>query len=195
MAEKKIRDSELVGIVVVYSMAVLLHFVYPLSGNSTLSILFGAVNESVWEHVKIFAAAYVTYAVIQLMWVRVPFRRYVAAKVIGLYALSLGIITFYYLYTAIVGESVAAVNVLSSLLFVIGAQGLSLWLTEGSKNPEPIYYPALCLLMLFFLMFFSFTIFPPRIDLFRDPVSGMFGITEENVDVGAIVLSMKPKKL
>ena len=35
------------------------------------------------------------------------------------------------------------------------------------------------LLTLYYLMFFSFTIFPPKTELFRDPVGGGFGIVEK----------------
>jgi hypothetical protein len=32
------------------------------------------------------------------------------------------------------------------------------------------------LLMLYYVMFFSFTVFPPRSWLFRDPLTGGFGV-------------------
>ena len=195
MNRKRVVYSEAAGVVFVYALATLLHFVYPLSGGSTLSILFGAVNESVWEHVKIFACAYTAYALIQLLWLRVPFRRYVVAKTAGVYLLSAMIIGGYYAMNSLFGEVHAGVHVLSSLFMVILAQGISCFLILWSRDTSEWYYPSLCLLMLYFLMFFSFTVFPPKIDLFRDPRNGIFGIIENSVDTGAYLLSANIKKL
>ncbi|MBR1535303.1 MAG: hypothetical protein IJ639_13130, partial [Ruminococcus sp.] len=87
MKNKTLAISEAVGCVVIYAAAVYLHFAYPLSGGSALSILFGAVNESVWEHAKIFSAAYIGWSILQLCWVKVRFSQYLVAKCIGLYLL------------------------------------------------------------------------------------------------------------
>ena len=176
--EKRYAVSEAVGCVVIYLVAAGLHFVYDLSGGGTLALHLGAVNESVWEHVKIFSAAYVGYAIFQLLWVRVPFRRYVAAKCAGLYLLMGGMIGFFYLYTAFTGKAILLVDLISSAVLVCAAQAVSYLLTTRVRLKDDWFYPALLLLMLYYLMFFSFTIFPPRAELFRDPQSGMFGIGE-----------------
>lgn len=188
MKEKVFKISEFVGIFAVYLIAVYLHFVYEISGGSTLAVLFGAVNESVWEHVKIFAAGYVGYAMLQLLWVRPPFRRYVTAKVLSLYALSGAIIVFNYAYTFFTKENILAVDIISSFIFVALAQLLSCTLTLHAKGLEDWFSAAVMLLMLFFLMFFSFTIFPPNAPLFRDPVTMTTGIPNAAVDAGAFYL-------
>jgi hypothetical protein len=174
---KRYAISEAAGCVVVYLIAAGLHSVYELSGG-TLAIIFGAVNESVWEHVKIFSAGYAGYAILQLMWIRVPFRRYLVAKCAGLYLLMGGIIGFFYLYTSLAGEAVLWVDLISSAALVCVAQGVSYLLTTRVAMRDEWFYPALLLLMLYYLMFFSFTIFPPRAELFRDPQTGLFGIGE-----------------
>ena len=123
MNKRTLAVSEAVGCVVIYAAAVFLHFFYRLSGGSPLSILYGAVNESVWEHTKIFSAGYVGYALLQLCWIKVPFKRYVVAKCAGLYFLMLAMIGFFYLYTAVTGRNItivadAAVAVLSDVFLV-----------------------------------------------------------------------------
>ena len=176
MNRRALAISEAAGCAVIYAAAVFLHFFYPLSGGSPLSILYGAVNESVWEHLKIFTAGYIGYALLQLCWLRVPFKRYAAAKCAGLYALMLGIAGFHYLYTAVIGRSIPAVDVISSAVIVVLAQLLSYRLITADDRIEDYFAPALMLLLLYYLMFFSFTIFPPKLGLFRDPVSGGYGL-------------------
>ena len=180
MNKRSVAVSEAVGIVVIYGAAVFLHFVYPLSGGSALSILFGAVNESVWEHTKIFSAAYIGWSLLQLCWLKVRFRQYVAAKCIGLYTLMGLIIGVYYAYTAFTGHYVVWADVLSSLLSVILVQALTFFLETGDNRLQDYFAPALMLVMLYYLMFFSFTIFPPKAELFRDPIGGGFGIKADS---------------
>lgn len=175
MNKRALATSEAVGCVVIYTVAVGLHFFYPLSG-SPVSILFGAVNESVWEHVKIFSAAYAGYALLELCWLRVPFKRYVAAKCAGLYALMGAMIGFFYLYTGFTGRAIPAVDIISSAVTVVLAQLLSYWLTTRCDRLGDYFAPALMLLLLYYLMFFSFTIFPPKAGLFRDPIGGGYGL-------------------
>ncbi|MBQ3418419.1 MAG: hypothetical protein IJH32_11400 [Ruminococcus sp.] len=175
MNQKYFFWSELIGAAVIYGIATLLHFVYPLSGGA-LSILFGSVNESVWEHVKIFAAGYTAWAILELLWNKAPFKKFLVAKVFALYLLSLMMIVFYYLYTLILGKNAVWIDILSSLLFVCLAQVFSYRLTVTEKDTKRYFHEAAMLLMLYFLMFFSFTIFPPKMPLFRDPVSGGYGI-------------------
>lgn len=172
MNKKSYALSEAAGCVAIYLAAVFLHFIYPLSGGSPLAFLFGAVNESVWEHVKIFSAAYTGYALLQLLWIHVPFRRYVVAKCAGLYLLMGGIILSHYTFIAIAGDSLFRFDILSSVVLVILAQLVSYRLTTGHGHIGEFFIPALWLLLLYYLMFFSFTIFPPKTALFRDPLTG-----------------------
>lgn len=176
MDDRRFATSEAIGCVMIYAAASALHFVYPLSGGATLAVIFGAVNESVWEHVKVFSTAYAGWALLQLLWLRVPFRRYVVAKCAGLYLLAGGIIGFYYLYTAFTGRAILIVDLIASAVIVCLSQLCSYRLTVSGRRVQDAFVPALMLIMLYYLMFFSFTVFPPRIGLFRDPVTGGYGI-------------------
>ena len=176
MNNKRLAISEAAGTLAICAAATLLHFVYELSSGSTLAIIFGAVNESVWEHVKIFTESYCAWALLQLMWVRVPFRRYLAAKCCGLYLLMGGMIGFFYLYTGFTGRAVLWVDILSAVLLTALAQLTSYRLTTGSLRIQEFFVPALMLILLYYIMFFSFTVFPPRSELFRDPQSGTYGV-------------------
>lgn len=188
MNKKLFKILEIVGIGVIYLIATILHFVYDWTNGSVLSILFGAVNESVWEHVKIFIAGYVVWAMVELLWVKPPFKRFIVAKVTSLCFLSAGIIIFFYAYTYFTGEAILFVDLASSVAFVALSQYLSYRLTTGSSDIESYFPISIMMLMLFFVMFFSFTIFPPKLGLFRDPITGMYSIVEDYIDVGAFYL-------
>lgn len=176
MKNKANAVSEAFGWAAICLTALYLSFAYELSGGSALGILFGAVNESVWENVKIFSIAYTGWAVMQLLWLKEPFRPYVAAKCAGLYLLMIGMTASYYIFEALIGSRGSWADILSSFALTAAAQAASLKLSAYRKKAEEFFAPALMLLMLYYVMFFSFTVFPPRIDLFRDPYTGGFGV-------------------
>lgn len=188
MNKKLYRTLSIVGVPVIYLIASALHFFYDLSNGSVLSILFSSVNESVWEHVKIFAVGFVIWSFIELFWAKPPFKKFITAKTLSLYFLSLSIIVFFYSYTTVVKEPILAVDLISSFIFVALAQYISFRLVTSDNSLGDYFAVALMLIMLYFVMFFSFTLFPPKIDLFKDPVTGMYGIINENVDLGAVFL-------
>ena len=176
MDKKRFALSEACGVPAAYLAAALLHFVYEWSDGGTLAMIFGAVNESVWEHVKVFSAGYCGWALLQLMWVRVPFKSYLVAKCCGLYLLMGGMIGFYYTYTAAAGRNILWVDLLSAALLLALAQLVSYRMTVYSRRAAEFFAPAVMLILLYYLMFFSFTVFPPRVGLFSDPRSGRYGI-------------------
>ena len=188
MKNKLFKTLSIIGVPVIYAIASALHFFYDLTNGSVLAILFSAVNESVWEHVKIFAVGFVIWSVIELLWAKPPFKKFIVAKILSLYFLSLAIIVFFYSYTTIIGEPILAVDLISSAIFVALSQYISYRLTLSDNNIEEYFIVCIMLIMLYFVMFFSFTLFPPEIDLFKDPVTGMYGIIDENIDFGAVFL-------
>ena len=176
MNYKRFAISEAAGAVVIYGAAALLHFVYPMTGGSALAVVFGAVNESVWEHAKIFSIAYAGWAILQLLWIRAPFRRYLVGKCCGLYLLMGGMIGFFYLYTAFTGKPILWLDVSYPAVLTAAAQLCSYKITVGDRRSEALFAPALMMIMLYYLMFLTFSAFPPKVGLFRDPVTGGYGI-------------------
>jgi len=58
--EKPILIFELLGIVFIVLVGSALHFTFELSGDNPLVGVFSAVNESVWEHLKLGFLASIT---------------------------------------------------------------------------------------------------------------------------------------
>lgn len=62
MAEKRWRTWETVGLLVVLAAGNLLHFIYDWTGQSPIAAPLAAVNESTWEHMKLFITPWVLLA-------------------------------------------------------------------------------------------------------------------------------------
>lgn len=187
--DNRLKRLEIVGVFFVFISGTLLHFLYDWSNGSMLGVLFGSVNESVWEHIKIFAMPYIVWSVIELACSIPYFRQFIVAKVLGLYLLC-GLITgFFYLYTMILGRHVLFIDITSVFMWIAIAHIFSYKATTSYKDLRHLFPLCLGLLFLFLAMYFSFTAVPPHIELFKDPVTGMYGIIPENIDVGAYFMS------
>lgn len=187
--DNRLKRLEIVGVFFVFISGTLLHFLYDWSNGGMLGVLFGSVNESVWEHIKIFAMPYIVWSVIELACSIPYFRQFIVAKVLGLYLLC-GLITgFFYLYTMILGRHVLFIDITSVFMWIAIAHIFSYRATTSYKDLRHLFPLCLGLLFLFLAMYFSFTAVPPHIELFKDPVTGMYGIIPENIDVGAYFMS------
>ncbi len=173
---KRFLWLEVSGAVFVSVAAVILHFMYEWSGNQFWATLFSSVNESVWEHLKIFSIPYVFWAFVELCCVRIPFKKFVSAKVLSLYFMLISIPLFYYTYTGIYGKNIAFVDILSGFVFTVLTFVLSYRMVVKAPCIEMYYRLSLVLFVIYCLMISYFTFLPPRLDLFRDPTSGEYGI-------------------
>lgn len=153
----------------------LLHFLYELSGKSVLTALISGVNESTWEHMKILFFPLFTFAVFQYRY----FKSYDSFFFIKLVGISLGLIlipVIFYTYNGVIGKSPDWVNI--GIFFVSAAasfitetvlfKGLSL-----QKGNQLLPLAVLCAIGFLFIIF---TFKTPSLAVFRDPVTGQYGI-------------------
>ena len=180
--------SLIAGAIFTFLFASLLHFFYDFSDGSVLSVLFGSVNESVWEHIKLFVAPYVVWSIIELAYFRPSFKPFVTAKVLGLYSFPAVIIILHYAYIAIFGSSSFIFDIFISVFASFFAQWLSYRVYQLGDKAAKWFPLALAALVLFGVVYFSFTAVPPKAELFRDPITGGYGIPDSGYDRGAAVL-------
>jgi hypothetical protein len=169
---------EIIGAVVCAISVCLLSDLYELTGKNPIGILFGCVNGSIWESLKPLILSYFVFAGLELLSAKPYFRRFTASKAIGLYIVCVLYILFVSL-TPIKGT--AAVFICELAGFVISAILMK-------KNTERLYCLGCFMLLLVFVCYFSFSANPPRVGLFIDPLTGMYGIIPENIDIGAFRL-------
>lgn len=173
---------ELSGILFCMLCVIILRNVYEMSGEGTVGMLFGSVNLSVWEQLKPVILCYILYGLLELMCARPYFRQFVAAKAFGLY---ISILLFVFLCRCLPGEYDAPVTLTVIALGFLSSR----FLTLCNKSLSGFFSVACFMLLLIFVMYFSFSAFPPRLDIFMDKESGMYGIIPKHIDAGAEFLS------
>lgn len=176
---KTLLFLEIVGILFVLLCSFFMSKLYSLCGGQLLGVMFGSVNQSVWESCKILLLPYLIWALIELLSVSPSMRRFTAVKTVSLYFLGFFCIGL----SLIFGYSfpVAVISVTASF-------ALSVILYRSGVKLEAFFPESVFLLFLFWAVYFSFTPFPPHNAVFLDKTTGLYGIIPSHIDAGAAVL-------
>ncbi len=172
------------GILFIVLFGSFLHFTFGLSGDWRPLGIISAVNESVWEHLKLAFWPAVFWTIVEFFMVRRPGKdnspNFILAKAIGAYIMPLIIVAIFYLHTAFTGDSILAIDIASFLIAVIIGQIASYKLWRTLKLPGAFNSLGLAMLIMGALLFSIFTFYPPEAGIFQDPTTGGYGILPGN---------------
>ena len=173
----RVARWQLGGFLFVCAAGTALHFLYQWSGESVAAAPFAAVNESVWEDMKLLFWPMLLWAGAERAVLGGYSRGFWPAKALGT-LLGLALIpALYYTYTGALEVSVMWVDI--AIFFVAAAAAFLAetrmlardWRCRGGARAS-----ALVLLLLLSAAFVLCTFVPPRFPLFRDPVTGFYGL-------------------
>lgn len=171
---KKIRNFQIFSIVLTFVLGTLLHFTYKLSGENKIVAVFSSINESVWEHLKLLYFPMLLSTIIGLFYFRKDVPNFLCSKAIGIITALVFTVIFFFTYTGILGRHIAAIDIASFFIAVILGEFVSYLLIINKFKCSNII--AIVVLITLFLSFIIFTFFTPNIGIFKDPVTGNYGI-------------------
>lgn len=170
----------LLGIPVFIIVGFFMHYIYEWSGNSTIVGIFAPVNESVWEHLKF------TFWPILIWWVtgyiilgknnKISASQWFTSCTVADLVCPLTVLCFYYTYTGAFGIESLILDIFSLFLGVAVAQDLALHVYKYARFSLYCLYISVAILILLAVVFTVFTFAPPHIPLFKDSVTGKYGI-------------------
>ena len=155
-------------------LGVLLHFTYEWSKNNLIIGFLSAINESTWEHLKLLFFPMLITTTIGYFIFKDTIPNFLCSKTIGIISALLLTVVFFYTYTGILGTNYAFLNILTFVLSVIIGEYISYILIINIFK----FYKTLCIsiLVLITVLFLKFTFNPPKINLFKNPINGSYGI-------------------
>ncbi len=144
----------------------LLHFTYEWSDSHPFIGLFSAINESIWEHLKLlfFPAAMFALAIFPLFRKKYP--AFLTCCAVGSIIAMLVQTSVYYTYSGIIGKDIPAINII--LFYVCSAINSILSCYLVKKNPKTGSLWGLAILCGISICFFYFTQNPPELGIFTD---------------------------
>jgi hypothetical protein len=175
-SNKTVLIYELIGIVFIIFLGSTLHFAFALSGNQPVVGAFSAVNESIWEHLKLAFWPALLLTVIEYPLLRKAANNFFIAKAIGVYLMVTIIPLVFYSYTAFSGKSIFAIDISSFVVAVLIGQLLSYKILIYRQLPRNLNKIAFAAIILLAIAFILFTYYPPQLQIFKDSLTGKYGI-------------------
>lgn len=175
--EKQLIRWEIAGFFFTAAVGMLLHFAYAWSGGNRVLAAFSAVNESVWEHMKLLAVPVFLFSVVQACWNGKRFPNLLAVQGISALAGVLLIPMLFYTYTGMIGRNVMWVDI--AIFFLADAAVFLmefLLLRRGAFSAGWQQFLGLLLLWGLLFLFVWCTYRPPQLPLWRDSQSLSYGI-------------------
>lgn len=174
MNNKKIRNYQIFSIVFTFILGTLLHFTYKWSGQNQFVAWFSAINESVWEHLKLLYFPMLITTIIGHFYFGEKVPNFLCSKTFGIVISLILMVTFFYTYTGVFGENFAIVDIASFFVFAFLGEFISYILIINKYNCNNKI--SVLILLMLLISFIIFTYFTPDLGIFKDPVTGEYGI-------------------
>ena len=126
---------ELAGVAFIVALGSALHFAFAWTGYWQPVALVAAVNESIWEHLKLAFWPGLLWAAIERPNLDLKPSEFWAAKGIALLVPPAAIIAIFTTYTRILGENILFLDIATFVVAVVLGQIVSIWLLNfGSSS-------------------------------------------------------------
>ena len=177
--KRSIPQWQMAGFIAVSLLGTFLHFLFDLTGGSFPAALVSAVNESIWEHMKLLFYPMMLVALVENRAWGKTLPSFWCIKLAGT-LLGLALIpVLYYTYTGILGTSADWFNI---AIFFLAAGAAFRWeTTRFSSGRTCRIQPgaAKAALWLLAAAFTAATFFPPHLPFFADPINGTYGFYQQ----------------
>jgi hypothetical protein len=173
--DRKILALEIAGTLFIIFLGTALHFTFDFSSKNPIVGSFSAVNESVWEHLKLPFWPALLWMLIEIYPLRKEVSNFFAAKAIGLIVMIVIIPAVFYAYTVFT-EEILAVDIATFMIAVVVGQVISYKLYKKDTPSKRTEIVALIVITLLAIIFVTFTYYPPHLSIFQDSNTGQYGI-------------------
>ena len=166
---------QIVGFAVTSLGGTLLHFLYDWLGGAVWIAPFSGVNESTFEHMKLLFWPMFIFAIVQSFFFR-DRKDFFSVKLRGILLGIILIPVLFYTYNGVIGSSPDWINI---AIFFISAAISYIYETRlfNSEKLHPVSSKAALLALVFIALLFAlFTFVTPELGIFKDPLTGSYGI-------------------
>lgn len=168
------------GMLFIAILSTLMHFLYNISGKLILTALISPINESVWEHLKLSLLPTFIWWICSYFYLKknndIILKKWIFSAIISFLICIIFITVFYYTYTGAFGIHSLVLDVLGLLIGIVLGQNYA-YKTYQYADIKPIHYIIIfCLFSVLLILFVIFTFNPPHIPIFKDGITGKYGL-------------------
>ena len=174
MKRLKLSQVEIIGAVFGILVGAGDHFLYDRTQWVWTSV-FSAVNESPWEHLKLYFFPVMLFMIVEWFFVDDK-AKLLFAKTVQVVAGMVFIIGFFYGYLALSHTDNVFVDIASFAVAMIGGFWLSYRILKSDRVPKMPAWPWVAALLIILVFFQLMTWRPIHIPVFQDTETRLYGI-------------------
>ena len=176
MNRKWILVWELVGVILIIFAGSALHFVYEWTGSWRPIAWLAAVNESVWEHLKLAFWPAVVLAVVEYQFVKGKTHNYWLAKGFSIFIMPVVIVSGFYGYLAVAGKNAFIANLVQFTLAVLAGQLCSYAIQTSPQAKRIWHFMGVAVILVMLIAFSLLSYLPPQAFLWEDTRNHSYGL-------------------
>ncbi len=172
-----IKKISIIGFWFSVILGSLFHFGYEFFNNNILIGYFMPVNESTFEHLKLISTPILLFSIIEYFLYGKNMDNFFIIKVISILIGSLSVIILFYTYTGIIGKNFLLIDIGLFIISVFFAYYFScISFKNNILNTNISKTVGIILIFIILITSFIFTTNPPKIPLFKDPLTKSYGV-------------------
>ncbi|MEG2348637.1 MAG: DUF6512 family protein [Clostridia bacterium] len=180
MDKKSILKSSIVGFFIISILGTLLHFVFQFSGYNIFIGIFSAINESVWEHLKIAIVPVILWTLFEFSKYKYRWDNLWTSLFVKIITIMISITFGFYFYKFIFSGHNVVIDILLFYISILFGQITGYFVSIRKKVNINIEEISKLFVIFIFMLFIFFTFFPPKVGLFKDESTNTFGIFKIN---------------
>jgi hypothetical protein len=171
---KKIRNWEIYSVIFILIVGALFHELYKFTKIFIFSFI-SPVNESVWEHNKMIHFSLMIFMFIELYYLRDNQNNFFLSRFVIMVISPLIIIFGFYIYEFFFGHSLFFDIILFIIAIIVSHSFSYRILISEQLNDDYETFSVISIILLT-IIYFIFTLIPPKIDLFLDSITLTYGL-------------------
>lgn len=171
----KISILELIGFVFIILVGAMFHFIYEWSGHNKFAAFFCAVNESVWEHMKMAMGPSFLWILIEMIFL-MENDNFFIAKFVSLAVMLVSIPAIFYVYYSVLKKEVLIFGILDFFISILLGQMASNAVLHANVLPFYLKYLSIVGLVVIFILYMTRTFIPGKGIIFKDFSNDKYGL-------------------
>jgi hypothetical protein len=161
-------------------MGSLFHFIFEFTGKNIMLAPFFPVNESIYEHLKLTFYPILLWQLIGYIFlknnIKFIFKKWIVFTATAVITSSVLIVFLYYSVLGAFNIHSIASDISFYFISIVLGQSLGLHLYSKCEDNRNLFLLSIAVILFMFISFIIFTFIPPKLPLFMESSSGIYGI-------------------
>ncbi len=170
-----LQKMKKIAVVATFLICFIAHFVYTTFPNFITSLFF-PVNESIWEHVKMMVTSILIWQIVEYFLLnkfKISYNNFENATfIMCLLSIPIFLIIYYPIYISAGNNFILNIICLFITIYFVNIIGYIILNKPQNKSSKI----GIIGIIILFIIFGILTYYPPRQNIFKDPVTNTYGI-------------------